>query len=173
MAITAAIAVRDAIAADLDGINRIYNHAILTSTATWDEEPWSISKRVDWFYEHGPLTPVLVLEVEGAVSGFACLSLMSQKSGWRFTREDTIYVDERVRGQGFGRILLGALLQRARELQLRLMVASISSGNTASIALHRAFGFEVMGELSNAGYKFDQWQSTTYMTLDLGLPIPA
>jgi phosphinothricin acetyltransferase len=167
MGVLADVRLRDAAPADLEAINRIYNHAIATTTATWDEELWTMAKRTAWFEEHGPACPVVVAERGGEVAGFAYLTLMSQKSGWRFTREDTIYLEERFRGEGLGRVLLGALLQRARELGVRLVVASISSDNAASLALHRSLGFEVVGELRNAGYKFGCWQSTTYMSRDL------
>jgi phosphinothricin acetyltransferase len=69
-------------------------------------------------------------------------------------------------------VLLGATLDAAREIGARLIVASITSTNEASIKLHRQFGFEVMGTLRNAGYKFDRWLDTTYMQVDLGEPEP-
>ena len=166
-----AVAVRAAREQDLDAINRIYNDEILTGVATWDELPWTLEQRRAWFADHGPLTPILVAESEpGLVIGFAYLSLMSQKRGWRFSREDTIYLDPVYRGQGIGKILLGALLDEARRLGLRLIIASITSTNVASIELHRRFGFETLGSLNNAGYKFGEWRDTTYMQLDLGQP---
>lgn len=162
--------IRDARLDDLETINRIYNEAIGTSTATWDEEPWTIEKRQAWFDEHGALSPVLIAEVSGTAVGFAGLTRMSQKSGWRFTREDTIYLETAARGQGIGRLLLAELLERARAIGIRLVVASISSDNAASLALHAGLGFETVGELRNAGYKFGQWQSTMYLQCDLGEP---
>ncbi len=162
--------IRPAVAADLDAILRIYNDAILTTTATWDEAPWTMQQRRAWFATHGPSQPVLVAEVQGAVAGFAYLTRMSEKSGWRFTREDTIYLDPPFHGRGIGRLLLGALLDEARTLGLRLIVASITAENAASLALHRALGFETMGTLHNAGFKFGRWLDTTYLQLDLGPP---
>lgn len=162
--------IRDATRADLDAINRIYNHAIATSTATWDEEPWSASKRERWFEEHNANEPILAVEADGALAGFAYLALMSKKSGWRFTREDTIYLDPAFHRRGIGRALLAALLERARSLGVRLVVATISSDNEASIALHGSLGFAIAGQLHNSGYKFDAWRDTIYMTIDLGAP---
>jgi len=167
MAAPATVSIREATSADLEAINGIYNHAVRTSTATWDEVEWSIEKRVTWFEAHRSGTPVLVAECDGECAGFACVSRMSEKSGWRFTSEDTIYLDERFRGRGIGRALLRALLARAKEDGLRAIVASISSDNAVSLALHRSLGFEVVGELTNAGFKFGAWQSTTYLLCDL------
>src|SRR5690606_34322301 len=131
---------------------RIYNREIETGTATWDTEPWTIERRRQWWAEHSdPLQPILVAEVDGDVAGFAYLTLMSQKHGWRFTREDTIYIDEAHRGHGIGKALLAALLDTARQLGVRLVVASITSTNETSIRLHQQFGFTPMGTLHNAG----------------------
>ena len=159
--------IRDATRADLEAINRIYNDAVEATTATWDEVPWNAEKRLTWFDEHGLATPVLVAEVDHTVAGFAYLTLMSQKSGWRFTREDTIYIDPAFHRQGIGRKLLSYLLDRARALDVRLVVATISSDNPASIALHEALGFTLAGRLRGSGYKFDAWRDTLYMTVDL------
>ena len=162
------ITIRHATHADLPDILRIYNDEIDTGTATWDEEPWTMEQREAWFAGHDESQPVLIAEAPGGeVAGFAYLTLMSTKSGWRYTREDTIYIDSAYRGKGFGRSLLTAVLNEARALGLRLIVASITWDNAASIALHRAAGFEVMGTMHNAGYKFGRWMDTTYMQLDL------
>jgi phosphinothricin acetyltransferase len=165
-----AVQVRKAREDDLDTIQRIYNDEILTGVATWDEEPWSMERRQAWFKEHGDLTPVLVAEEGGKVAGFAYLTLMSQKRGYRFAREDTIYIDPAFQGRGIGKVLLEALLDEARRIGVRLVFASIEATNMTSIALHERFGFRVVGTLENAGFKFGAWRSTTYMQLDLGEP---
>lgn len=164
------VRIRRAEGRDLEAINRIYNAEIEEGTATWDTAPWTMEQRRAWFAGHDDLTPVFVAEHDGEPVGFAYVTLVSQKHGWRFTREDTIYVDERFRGQGVGDALLRALLDRLRAIGVRLVIASITSTNEASIRLHRKYGFEVMGEMRNAGYKFGRWMSTTYMQLDLGEP---
>jgi phosphinothricin acetyltransferase len=156
--------VRPAREDDLGAIQRIYNDEILTGTATWDEEPWTMEQRLAWFAGHDASTPVLVAECDGgAVAGFAYLTKMSQKSGWRFTREDTIYIDEAYRGRGIGNALLTALLDEARRIGVHLVVASITSENEVSIGLHRGLGFEMVGTLKEAGLKFGRRLDTTYM----------
>jgi phosphinothricin acetyltransferase len=169
---TLQLTIRNATGADLEAVNRIHNPEIANGTATWDLEPWTIEERRAWFEEHDDLTPVIVAEHEGQVVGFAYVTFVSQKKGWRFTREDTIYIDERYRGRGVGDRLLGALLELLRDLGVRLVIASITSTNETSIRLHQKHGFEVIGEMRNAGYKFGHWHSTTYMQVDLGEPRP-
>ncbi len=150
---------------DLPAILRIYNDEIATGVATWDEAPWTMEQREAWFAGHDDSTPVLVAESGGGVVGFAYLTFMSAKSGWRFTREDTIYIDASTRGQGVGNALLGALLDAAKAIGAHLVVASITSTNRASIDLHKKHGFEEMGTMRSAGFKFGEWLDTTYMQL--------
>lgn len=164
------IAIRHATIDDLPQILAIYNDAIRDTTATWDEEPWTMERRREWWEaEHtgDPAAPVLVAESGGEFAGFAYLSRISNKSGWRFSREDTIYIEPRYQGSGVGRLLLTALLEVAREQGVRLVFASITADNLSSIALHRRLGFELVGTLPNAGYKFDRWLDTTYWQTDL------
>ncbi|MEX0782076.1 MAG: N-acetyltransferase family protein [Dehalococcoidia bacterium] len=162
------VTVRPAAAGDIEAIQRIYNDAILTTTATWDEEPWPLERRLAWWQDHNnPLEPILVAEVDGSVAGFAYLTRMSAKSGWRFTRENTIYIDADWRGRGVGRVLLTGLLGEARRIGVHLVVASITDENEASIKLHASLGFETVGTLREAGYKGGRRLNTCYMQLVL------
>ena len=160
--------VRQAVDADVEAIQRIYNDAILTTTATWDEEPWTWERRLAWWQDHNnPAEPIIVAEAEGHVVGFAYLTRMSAKSGWRFTRENTIYIDAQWRGRGVGRVLLTGLIDEARRIGIHLVVASITNENVASIQLHESLGFEMVGTFREAGYKFGRRLDTCYMQLVL------
>lgn len=161
--------IRPACEDDLPAILRIYNEEILHGTATWDEEPWTLEQRQAWFAEHAPdeTTPVLVAEVAGEVAGFAYLSWYRPKSGYRFTREDTVYVDRSFQGRGVGKALLGRLLEEARRLKLHAIIGVITSENEASIELHRQFGFQAVGTRREVGFKFDRWLDAVEMELVL------
>ncbi|GAB4330908.1 MAG: L-methionine sulfoximine N-acetyltransferase [Dehalococcoidia bacterium] len=155
--------IRRAREADLPAILDIYNYEVATSTSTWDEEPHTLAQRRAWLRSMDRTEPVLVAEADSQVGGFAYLHRMSDKAGWRFTREDTIYLHRDFRGRGVGRALLSALLEEAQALGLHLVVATISDDNEASLALHRSLGFEVAGRLEECGYKFGRWLSVVYM----------
>ena len=167
MSLAVNLRVRPATTDDLPAIQRIYNDEILAGVATWDEEPWTMERRKAWFAEHDASQPVLVAECDGQVAGFACLTKMSQKSGWRFTREDTIYLAPEFRGRGIGRVLLTALIEEARRVGIHVVVASITTENEVSIHLHRSLGFEVVGTLREAGLKFGHRLDTCYLQLTL------
>lgn len=157
--------IRDATVDDLPAINALYNEEVLHGTSTWDEEPWSPEAREAWFAKLGDAsTPVLVAEVNGEVRGFAYLSWYRSKSGYRYTREDTIYIHRECRGKGLGTPLLSALVQRARAAKVHLLVAVITTGNEASIRLHRSLGFEEAGTVRECGFKFGEWLDAIEMT---------
>jgi L-amino acid N-acyltransferase len=160
--------IRLATPADLEAIQRIYNHAIATTTATWDEAPWTSEQRQQWFEDHRADCPALVAERDTHVVGFGTLSPMSQKSGWRFTRENSIYVDEPHRGTGVGTALLEALIAQARAAPLHTIVAIITGENEVSLRLHYRFGFQDAGILREAGLKFGQRHDARYLQLLLG-----
>lgn len=159
--------IRPATRKDLPAIQRIYNDAIRDTAATWDEAPWTMEQRVTWWDEHAAdaSSPVLAAEVDGCFAGFAYLSWYRRKSGYRYTREDTIYLDPRFHGQGIGRDLLAAVIVRAREIGLHALVAIIEASNAASIALHRSAGFEVVGCEREVGFKFGRWLDLVTMEL--------
>lgn len=169
--------IRPASAADLPEINRIYNHEVEHGVATWDLEPWPHARRERWFRERDASTPVLVAEAPDGgparLAGFAYLSLHDPKAGYRFTREDTLYVDPAWQRRGIGRALLATLLDEARRLGLHVIIAGIEAENAASIALHRRFGFEVVGRERETGHKFGRWLSKVEMLLILDAPADA
>ena len=164
------IQIRPALESDLEAIQRIYNHEILTGTATWDLEPWTDDVRRAWMLEHAsdPSTPVVVAEIEGnprEVAGFAYLSTYRAKAGYRYTRETSVYVDERYQRAGVGRALMEFQLAATRTLALHSLVAVIEAANEASIALHEGFGFERVALKREVGRKFGRWLDSVEMEL--------
>ena len=144
--------------------------------ATWELDEWPDERRIEWFRARAELAPddgepVLVLEVDGVVAGFAYLTKYRGRRGYRFTREDTVFIDEPYQRQGLGRLLLVELLERARWMGLRTVLASIDAENDGSIALHRSLGFEESGREFETGHKFRQWRSSVLMQLLFDRPV--
>lgn len=158
--------IRPATHADLEAINRIYNHEVRTGVATWDEQPWPATLREAWFADRDPATePVLVAVRAGSVVGFGYLSQYRARSGYRFTREDTLYIDPAHQRHGVGRALLAALIAAAREAGMHTLVAVIEAENVASIELHAHAGFTVAGRKREAGFKFARWLDVVELQL--------
>jgi phosphinothricin acetyltransferase len=159
--------IRAAAEPDLARIHEIYNHAILTTTATWDYEPWTWEERRAWWREHedDPTCPVFVAEVDRVVAGFSYLSHFRSKIGYRFTREDTIYVDPGMHRRGLGLSLLSSVVEHARAGGMRALIGGIVSTNEPSLALHSRLGFVETARMPAVGYKFGGWLDLVFMQL--------
>ena len=162
--------VRDATDDDLAAIQAIYAHHVLHGVASFEETPPDIAEmraRRDKVLDHG--LPYLVAECGGTVAGYAYATPYRPRSAYRFTIEDSIYIDEAQRGRWIGRALLGALIARCEAGPWRQMLAVIADGGRGgSTSLHRAFGFEPIGTLQSVGFKHGRWIDTALLQRPLG-----
>jgi phosphinothricin acetyltransferase len=162
-----AYGIRPATELDLVAINDIYNHYVLHSTCTYQEEPESMESRRQWFHHHGEKHPVLVAEAAGQVVGWGSLSAYHPRSAYRHTVENSVYIHHQRHRQGVGSLLLRELIARARALGHRAIIAGIDGGQAASVALHSKFQFEKVGHFQRVGFKFGRWLDVIYMELRL------
>ncbi len=162
--------IRPSAAADLPAVTRIYAHAVLHGTGTFElEAPGEadMASRRDAVLANG--LPWLVAERGGEVLGYAYANHFRPRRAYRFCVEDSIYLDERARGHGVGRVLLAELLAQCAARGARQMLAVIGdSANAGSIGVHRACGFEDTGLLKAAGWKFGRWLDVVLMQKALG-----
>jgi L-amino acid N-acyltransferase YncA len=170
MSTLAALTIRDARDADVARIRDIYAHHVLHGLASFEEQPPSLEemarRRQDLL---GKALPCFVAEAEGRVLGYAYANHYRPRIAYRFTLEDSVYIDPDAIGRGVGRRLLDALLARATALGYRQMVAVIGdSDHQASIGLHRRAGFELIGILPAVGFKFGRWVDSVLMQRALG-----
>lgn len=162
--------IRDAVRADLPAITALYGREVMTGTATFELEPPSLAEMTARFAGvKARGLPWLVAEVDGAFAGYAYASPFRPRPAYRYGVEGSIYVEETARGEGVGRALLSALIDRARALGLRHVIGAISDSATseASIALHERLGFRRVGAYRQVGWKFDRWLDVNLMQLDL------
>ncbi|SEN71922.1 GNAT family N-acetyltransferase [Lihuaxuella thermophila] len=164
------VTVREAQLEDLPAILRIYNHAVLTSTATFDLEEQTLEQRKTWFSHYGGKYPLIVAEENGQVTGYCCLSPFRSKPAYEKTAEVSIYIDPDHFGKGIGTILMTEILKRAGELDYHVIIAGITGGNEASVRLHRKFGFQLAGIFKEVGFKFGEWQDVHFYQLILREP---
>ena len=162
--------IRDATADDLCAINDIYNHYVLNSTCTYQEEPEPLESRRQWFQHHGERHPVTVAEIDGKVVGWGSLSPYHLRSAYRHTVENSLYVHHRMHRRGIGALLLQDLIIRARGIRHRAIIAAIDAGQPVSLALHAKFGFVEVGHLRQVGFKCGRWLDVIYMELLLNNP---
>jgi phosphinothricin acetyltransferase len=164
------VIIRDAEAGDLPVITAIYAHHVLHGTGTFEETPpdeAEIAARVKKVQEAG--CAWLVAENEGEILGYGYFAQIRDRSAYRYTAEDSIYVRDDVRGMGVGKALVQALLHRATERGFRQMIAVIGdSDNVGSIGLHASLGFRNAGVMKAVGLKFGQWVDVVTMQRPLG-----
>jgi phosphinothricin acetyltransferase len=163
--------IRDATAADVPTLAAIYAHHVLHGTGTFEEDPPSEaemaerlarvqSRRWAWLVAEAP---------GGGLLGYAYYAQFRERSAYRHTVENAIYVRDDVRGQGVGKALVGALIDRAEAAGFRQMLAIIGdSENVGSIGLHVSLGFRQAGVLKSTGVKFGRWVDVVMMQRSLG-----
>jgi phosphinothricin acetyltransferase len=162
--------IRPSGAADVPHIAAIYQHHVLTGTGTFEIDPPStadMAARRDDVLGKG--LPFLVLEDDGQVRGFTYCNWFKPRPAYRFSAEDSIYLDPHVAGRGWGSLLLTELVGQAERAGVRSLIAVIGdSGNAASIAVHRVCGFAHAGVLPGCGWKFGRWLDVVLMQRAIG-----
>jgi len=163
------IVIRPANEEDLPRLLEIYNHAVLHTNATAQETPLTLDERREWYDAHSREGyPILVAATAaGEVVGWGSLSAFHPRSSYRYTAENSVYLDPAWRGQGIGKLLLEPLIDLARAKRLRAVMAWIDSENEASLRLHAGLGFEKVGHFREVIYKFERWLDVVVMELVL------
>jgi phosphinothricin acetyltransferase len=149
--------------ADAPALQAIYNREVLETTHTFDLEPRTLEQQEAWIAEREGALGVVVAEVDGRVVGFASLSPYRPRAAYRTTVENSVYVDESARGGGVGRALMDELIDVATKRGFHTIVAHIVGGHDASIGLHHACGFTVVGTEREVGRKFGKWLDVVVM----------
>lgn len=166
----AGVVLRAARAADAAAIAAIYAPHVRDGTATFELTPPDAEEMATRMRSIGDAGhPWIVAEREARVVGYAYAGPYRLRPAYRYTTEDSIYLDAGATGQGIGRRLLGALVAACEARGDRQMIAVIGdAGNAASVGLHAAAGFAHVGVLRSAGRKFGRWIDVVLMQRALG-----
>ncbi len=156
---------------DLPAITAVYAWNVLNGTGTFElEAPDEVEmtrRRDEVLTKH---LPWLVIERRGQVAGYGYANHFRPRKAYRFCVEDSLYLAADATGQGLGRLLLVELMSRCEALGARQMLAVIGdAANVGSIGVHRTLGFEVIGTIKGAGWKFDAWRDVVMMQKTLGV----
>ncbi len=157
--------IREAVLADIPAIARIWNFAILETTATFTSEqktPGGLSNLLD-------AQPFFVWEDSGEVVGFATYGPFRSGPGYAGVVEHSIYLGLAATGRGIGRRLLKALEDHARAGGMRVMIAGIGGENDGAINFHAAMGYVETARMPGIGQKFDRLHDLIFMQKDLTL----
>jgi phosphinothricin acetyltransferase len=158
------IILRPFIKADVAAICKIYAYYVENSAVTFELDAPSQDEIFEKFSEINNLAhPIIIAQIDERVIGFAYASTFRPRAAYRFTAENAIYIDKRMHGKGLGSMLLAELLKQSKAYGFNQMVAIITAGTDASIALHEKYGFEILGRLPELGYKFEKWHDIIHM----------
>lgn len=127
---------------DWDRVEEIYRQGIEDGEATFETDPPTWAE-----FDAGRLqVPRLVaVDDDGAVLGWAAASRVSSREVYRGVIEHSVYVDRAARGRGIGRLLLAAFVEAAEAAGAWTIQSSVFPENAASLRLHEAAGFRVVG----------------------------
>ena len=146
---------------DADAIRAIYNVEVTSSVCTFDLVPRSLEDQQRWIDEHTGAYPAVVA-VDGSggdaeVVGFGSLGPYRSRPAYSTTVEDSVYVRRDQHRRGVGRAVLSELVGLATDHGFHAVIGRIVGGHEASIGLHQACGFEVVGVEREVGRKFGRW----------------
>lgn len=153
--------------ADWPDVARIYGDGLATGVASFETQ---VPEWPAWDAKHLP-APRLAAVRDGAVVGWTAVSPTSTRHCYRGVVEHSVYVDVAARGQGVGRALLDALAEEAPKHGIWTIQTSILAGNAASLGLHAACGWRVVGTRERIAERDGRWHDS--VLLELRLPDPA
>ena len=151
---------------DIKNVLKIYNFHIKNGLTNFEEKLFSYDDFINFSkYILNCNLPFIVCEKDNKIIGFAYLSKFRKKSGYRYTFENSIYLDNKFIGKGIGSILLNELIKASsNNKDIKTIIAVIGGENVkSSIKIHKKNGFNIVGTLKKVGFKKNQWLDSIYM----------
>jgi len=150
--------------AHLPGILAIYNHAVVHTTAIWNDAVVDLENRRQWWRGRTDAGfPILVAVADDDVLGYASFGPFRPFDGYRQTVEHSVYVADAARRRGVARALMKALEAEAQRMGMHVMLGGIAADNAPSLHLHQALGFKETARMPDVGQKFGQYLDLVFM----------
>jgi L-amino acid N-acyltransferase YncA len=154
--------VRPARAEDASAICAIYNEGI-ADRATLETEPRTAEERRSWLAARDARHPVVVVEYDGVVIGWASLNVFNARDAYRHVADISVYVARASRGEGAGTALLERLVELGRGIGFHKLVLAGFPDNAASVALYRRHHFREVGVYREQGLLDGAWVDVLLM----------
>ena len=156
--------------ADMSTITEIYAHHVLNGASSWELTPPDVTemtKRARALEAGG--FPYFVADLDGEIAGYTYAGAYRPRPAYRYTVENSVYINDQLRRGGIGTALLQELIDACAALGFRQMIGIIGdSKNLQSIQFHEKMGFTQMGTVKNIGFKFDRWMDQVILQRPLG-----
>jgi phosphinothricin acetyltransferase len=157
--------IRPVTIADAQAMIDIYNYYVLNTVVTFEEEPLSREAMESRIRDFSPRYPWFVWEEEGELIGYAYAHRWHERSAYRFSVEDTVYVKHGFERRKVGGTLLGMVIEELKRQGIHVVMGVITVPNEGSTALHESLGFKKVGHFPEVGQKFGQWRDVGYWEL--------
>jgi len=162
------LTIREATSDDAEAIRLIYNHEVENETSTMDLVPRTLETQREWIAARsGAFCAVVAVDSSETVLGFGALSEYKDRSGYRSTVENSVYVHRDVARRGIGKQILLHLLKTATVSGFHSVIARIEAQSLASRGLHSSCGFELVGIEKQVARKFGKWLDIAVMQKSL------
>lgn len=142
---------------DIFMIMTIYNMYIMSSTATFETNPLTVSLMAERVKAISAGHPYYVCERGGEVLGYCYAHPWKEKAAYKRTLETTVYLRPGNERKGIGSQLMRHLIEDCRQKGAHALIACITGGNKGSIIMHERLGFERVSEFKEVGKKFGKW----------------
>ncbi len=153
--------------ADAAAIAAIYNHYVVNTIVTFEEEPISAAEMARRIEEVLESSPWFVCTENDRILGYAYAGKWKSRCAYRYSVESTVYLDKDATGRGIGTQLYTALIADLKKRGIHGIIGGVALPNAASVALHEKLGFQKIGEFKEVGWKFNQWIDVGYWELIL------
>lgn len=159
--------IRTATTSDAEGILTIYSPIVEETAISFELEVPTLTEMRKRITANLETHAYFVAEQSGRIAGYAYGSAFRPRKAYSNSAEVTVYVHPENYGQGIGRALYDTLLPKLTERGFHTALAGIALPNEASIALHKACGFERVGTFREVGFKFEKWHDVEWWQRDL------
>ena len=159
--------IRPATTADAAAIAAIYNHYILHTIVTFEEEAVTAADMAGRISEITASHPWLVWAEDGKILGYAYAGKWKSRCAYRYAVESTVYLAKEATGRGLGTKLYTALISELRQAKLHCVIGGVALPNAGSVALHEKLGFTKVAHFKETGWKQNRWIDVGYWELIL------
>jgi len=159
--------IRNATTEDSKAIAAIYNHYLLNTVVTFEEEPVSAKEMQQRITDTQEKYRWIVYEENNEVIGYAYAHAWRVRAAYRYSSELSVYLAHGHTGRGIGKKLYSALIDEARKMKLHAVIGGVALPNEASVKLHETLGFKKVAEFQEVGMKFGKWVNVAYWELIL------
>jgi phosphinothricin acetyltransferase len=159
------VAIRRVEQGDLPALLAIYNHYVAATPITFDLEPRTLAQRQVWLDTFKPTGrhQCFVAVRDGIPIGWSSSGKFREKAAYDTSAELSVYLAPDAHGKGLGRRLYETLIDALQGEDINRLIAGITLPNDASVALHMAMGFRLIGVQTEIGRKFGRfWDVALY-----------